>query len=140
MRLVLIAFSIVMLYIRKVLLKRYANTKERGKKVYNSKAYYGATFLEREDLKETNINHRIELEYYTTKNHINRNTKEESVNYGIEIIKKEYKDDKIDTETNNREYISNNAEKVIEIIETLKRHTVTPIGLNDVLDDLLKAN
>lgn len=108
--------------------------------MYNSKAYYGATFLEAEDLKETNINHRIELEYYTTKKYINNDAKEKFINYGIEIIKKEYKNDKIDTETNNREYISNNAEKVIEIIETLKRHKVTPIGLNDVLDDLLKAN
>ena len=108
--------------------------------MYNSKAYYGATFLEEEDLKETNINHKIELEYYTTRNHTNENVKEESVNYGIEIIKKEYKNDKVNTEKNNREYISNNAEKVIEIIETLKRHKVTPIGLNDVLDDLLKAN
>ena len=140
MRLVLIAFSIVVLYIRKVLIKTCTNTKERGRTVYNSKAYYGATFLEEEDLKETNINHKIELEYYTTKNYTNENIKEESVNYGIEIIKKEYKDDKIDTETNNRQYISNNAEKIIEIIETLKRHKVTPIGLNDVLEDLLRAN
>ena len=125
---------------RKVFIKNCTNTKERGKTVYNSKAYYGATFLEAEDLKETNINHRIELEYYTTKKYINNDAKEKFINYGIEIIKKEYKNDKIDTETNNREYISNNAEKVIEIIETLKRHKVTPIGLNDVLDDLLKAN
>ena len=37
----------------------------------NSRTYYGGTFLEEEDLKESNIKHRIELEYYTTKRHIN---------------------------------------------------------------------
>ena len=34
----------------------------------NSRTYYGGAFLGEEDLKETNINHRIELEYYTTTN------------------------------------------------------------------------
>lgn len=109
-------------------------------KVYNSRAYYGATFLGEEELKETNINHRIELEYYTTKNHINKNTEDEITTYGIEIIKKEYENDKINMESSNREYISSNVDKVIEIIETLKKHKVTPIGLNDVLEDLLRAN
>lgn len=108
--------------------------------MYNSKAYYGGTFLNEEELKETAINHRIELEYYTTKNHINKNTKEEYISYGIEIVKKEYKDSKIDIESDNKEYISNNVDKVIQIIETLKKYKVTPIGLNDVLEDLLKVN
>ena len=105
-----------------------------------SRTYYGATFLEGEDLKESNINHKIELEYYTTKNYTNKETKEEETTYGIEIIKKEYKNNKIDTESNSKEYISNSSEKIIEIIDTLKRYKVTPIGLNDVLEDLLKAN
>ena len=108
--------------------------------MYNSKAYCGGTFLGEKELKETNIDYRIELEYYTTNNHINISTKEEINTYGIEIVKKEYKNNKIDIETNNVEHISNNASKVIEIIETLKKYKVTPIGLNDVLEDLLKAN
>ena len=53
---------------------------------------------------------------------------------------KEYKNDRIDTESNSKEYISNSSEKIIEIIDTLKKYKVTPIGLNDVLEDLLKAN
>lgn len=106
----------------------------------NSRTYYGGTFLEKEDLRETNINHRIELEYYTTKNHTNKETKDEKATYGIEIVKKEYIGNKVDTESSRKEHISNNADKVIEIIDTLKRYKVTPIGLNDVLEDLLKAN
>ncbi len=103
----------------------------------DSRTYYGGTFLEEEDLKESNIKHRIELEYYTT---ANKETNDEKHSYGIEIIKKEYKNNRIDTESNSKECISNSSEKIIEIIDTLKKYKVTPIGLNDVLEDLLKAN
>jgi len=105
--------------------------------VQNSRTYYGGAFLGEEDLKETNINHRIELEYYTI---INKGTKDKQDSYGIEIIKKEYKNNEINTEITSKKHISSSAKKVIEIINTLKKYKVTPIGLNDVLEDLLKAN
>ena len=101
----------------------------------HSRTYYGETFLEKGDLAETNIKNKIQLEYYTTKQ-----TNEEKDVYGIEVIKKEYKTNGIDTEISTRNYISNSSKKVIEIINALKEHKVTPIGLNDVLEDLLKAN
>ena len=101
----------------------------------NSKTYYGMTYFDENDLKETKTNHRVELEYYTTK----RNT-QEKIEYGIEILKKEYINDIITEESNNIESISNNSDKVIEIINTLKKYKVTPIGLDDVLEDLLKTN
>lgn len=106
----------------------------------DSRTYYGATFLGEEDLKESNIKHRIELEYYTTENHIKEEIKDRETTYGIEIVKKEYTNDKIEIETESKKQISNNSQKVIEIIDTLKKYKVTPIGLNDVLEDLLKAN
>ena len=101
----------------------------------HSRTYYGETFLEKRDLAETNIENKIRLEYYTTKQ-----TKEKKDVYGIEVIKKEYKTNGIDTEISIRDQISNSSQKVIEIINTLKEYKVTPIGLNDVLEDLLKAN
>lgn len=103
-----------------------------------SKVYYGGIFLDKKDLKETKINHRIELEYYKTNNHNKNVIKETPMFYGIEVVKKEYKSREINIETSNVNYISNNANKVIEIIEILKKHKVTPIGLQDVVDDLLK--
>ena len=117
-----------------------ANTKERGKKVQDCRTYYGGTFLGEDDLKESNIKHRIELEYYTTKNYISEVKENEETSYGIEIIKKEYIDNEIGIETGIKKQVSNNARKVIEIIDTLKKYKVTPIGLDDVLEDLLKAN
>ncbi len=100
-----------------------------------SKTCYGMTYFDENDLKETKINHRVELEYYQT----NINT-EDKFKYGIEIKKKEYINNIITEESNNIENVSNSSDKVIEIINTLKKYKVTPIGLNDVLEDLLRAN
>ena len=100
-----------------------------------SRTYYGEAYLGKEDLKETNIKHKIQLEYYTT-----QETKDKNDIFGIEIVKKEYKKNGINTETCNRNFVSDNTQKVIEIINTLKKYKVTPVGLNDVLDDLLKTN
>ena len=55
----------------------------------NSKVYYGNTFLEVKELKDSNIKNRIELEYYRTKKRKNHFLRENSETYGIEIVKKE---------------------------------------------------
>ena len=99
------------------------------------KTCYGMAYFDENDLKETKINHRIKLEYYKTDR-----VSEDECEYGIEIQKKEYINDSIIIESNNMDNISNSSDKVIEIINTLKKYKVTPIGLNDVLEDLLKAN
>lgn len=99
------------------------------------KTCYGMTYFDENDLKETQINHRVELEYYRT-----NKCEEDNFKYGIEICKKEYRNDDITVETNKIENITNSSDKVIEIINTLKKYKVTPVGLNDVLEDLMKAN
>ena len=101
----------------------------------HSRTYYGETFLEKNDLAETNIENKIRLEYYTTKR-----TKEEKDVYGIEVVKKEFRPNEMNTEIKIKDSVTNNSQKIIEIIETLRKYKVTPIGLNDVLEDLLKAN
>ena len=99
------------------------------------KTCYGMTYFDENDLKETQINHRVELEYYKTNKY-----EENDFKYGIEICKKEYINDNITVESNKIENITNSSDKVIEIINTLKKFKVTPVGLNDVLEDLMKAN
>ena len=101
----------------------------------NSKTCYGMTYFDENDLKQAQINHRVELEYYKTDK-----CREDDFKYGIEICKKEYINDNIKIETNRIENITNSSDKVIEIINTLKRYKVTPVGLNDVLEDLIKTN
>ena len=93
------------------------------------------TYFDENDLKEAKINHKVELEYYKTSK-----VAEDDCKYGIEIRKKEYINNIITVESNKIENISESSNKVIEIINTLKRYKVTPIGLNDVLEDLLKEN
>lgn len=104
----------------------------------NSTIYYGATFLEEKDLVESNITNNIELKYYKIENYERKILKKEKLSYGIEIVKKEYTDENIKVEKNRVENITDNAVKVINIIETLKKYKVTPIGLQDVVSDLLK--
>ena len=99
------------------------------------KTCYGMTYFDENDLKETQINHRVELEYYRT-----NICAEDNFEYGIEICKKEYINNNVKVETNKIENITSSSDKVIEIINTLKKYKVTPVGLNDVLEDLLKAN
>ena len=95
--------------------------------------YYGATILNETDLLEANIKSKIELEYYGTQEIKNKQTY-----YGISIVKKEHYIDKIRFEKNAVDRVSTNESVVSKIIETLKKFKVTPIALNDVLDDLLK--
>lgn len=118
------------------------NTKYKRKEkiVKNSKVYYGATFLEEKDLVESNIKNNIELKYYKIENYERKILKREKLSYGIEIVKKEYTNENIKIEKNTIENITDNAAKVINIIETLKKYKVTPIGLQDVVSDLLKQN
>lgn len=102
-----------------------------------SRTYHGGTFLGWDDLQEAKINHRVELEYYQTKNDINNIFNENDTKYGIEILKKEYEKDRIYIESNNIKNVCDSSKKVIEIINVLKKNKVTPVGLQDVLDDLL---
>lgn len=64
----------------------------------NSKVYYGNTFLEVKELKDSNIKNRIELEYYRTKKRKNHFLRENSETYGIEIVKKEYEGRRVNIE------------------------------------------
>ena len=97
-----------------------------------SKTYYGGTSFDKEELAETKINHRIELEYYKTKEEHNK-----QMIYGIEVVKKEYREKGIDIEANNVANLSDCTNKVEEIIDTLKRYKVTPVCLHDVIEDII---
>ena len=93
--------------------------------------YYGATVLN-----EAGINEVI-LEYYKSKKYTFRKAKLKTY-YGITIVKREYKKDKVNLEKNTVKQISTNENKIKNLLEVLKTYKVTPIALNDVLTDLLK--
>ena len=102
----------------------------------SSRIYYGGIFLNKKELRDNKIKNEVELEYYSTRKFNSLN--EEDMIYGIEIVKKEYKRRKVNIETNNIENISNNSNTIKEIIDILRRNTVTPSGLQVTMDELLK--
>ena len=104
----------------------------------SSKTCCGMTYIENTEIPSGSINDRIELEYYKIRKSKFKMFGKPSKKYGIEIQKREYKDDNFKVETNSVNYVTKSRDKVIQIIDTLKKHKVTPVGLNDVLDDLLK--
>lgn len=96
------------------------------------KTYYGAVNVNIKDLIETNQRGFMKLEYYGTKKIIQN----KFVEYGIEIVKKEYVNNCFKEETNK---VNNIAESDIELetlIELLKRNKVTPMSLENIIYDL----
>lgn len=100
----------------------------------SSKVYYGETTVNIKELIESNKKGFIRLEYYGIKSIV----EEKFTEYGIEIVKKEYANKNLIKETNNVTNIAENEEELEKIIEVLKRNKVTPIGLEDIIKDLVR--
>ena len=97
------------------------------------KTFFDGIFIDEEKLIAEEIEYPIKLEYYKTI------AMEENVEakYGIEIVKTEYKkgEEKVESKTINN-IINNNAD-VDKILTILRNNEVTPIGMQDVLDDMI---
>ena len=106
----------------------------RRGKVNSSKIYYGATSVNIKEQIETRNKSFIKLEYYGTK-HIIQN---ECVEYGIEIVKKEYLNENFMQEINVANNVAETEKDLEKLITILKRNKVTPIGLDDVIIDLVR--
>ena len=94
------------------------------------KTFFGGIFINEKKLAEEGIKNPIKVEYYKT-------TDEEKgeKNYGIEIIKKEYKiiEDKIQIDKLTKE-----ENEIEELLNLLKRNEVTTIGAKDIIEDIYK--
>lgn len=101
-----------------------------------TKIFYGDVFLDKEKFGESNIKYPIELEYYKTCSRKKDMLEENEVIYGVEIIKKEYKEQNIYTEKASVENVTEDENELNNVITKLKENTVTPITLNDVINDL----
>lgn len=97
----------------------------------------GMTLLNETDIVETSNNRKMKLQYYETKEHSIKKLRKQTF-YGIEIIKKEYEEDKVKLEKNCIKKVSTNENIIKQVIEVLEIHKVTPIALEDVLTDLMK--
>ena len=109
-------------------------TKERRQ---NMKIHFGSIFIEKEKLKEAGINYPIKLEYYKIINE-DEMTKGTKAKFGISIEKTEYIENNTRTENEVMKYISNDEQKINEILTILKDNQVTPISMQDVIYDFSK--
>lgn len=101
------------------------------------KTFYGSTFINKEKLEEERINYPIKLEYYKVINEDEFN-KKNSTKFGVNIIKTEYRGNEPKVEKREIKYLSNDEQKVNEILDILKKNEVTPVALEDVIIDFSK--
>lgn len=99
------------------------------------KRFYGSIFIGKEKLEEAGINNPIKLEYYKIINE-NEEINEEKSKFGIKIVKTQYLENDTIIEDETIKHISNNSERVDQILEILKTNEVTPICLQDIVNDL----
>ena len=102
------------------------------------KTFYGSTFIDEEELRLEGKENPIKLEYYKIINE-DEFIKKERATYGIEIVKTEYIDKKIKIEEKELKHISNNEEYINNLLNILKRNMVTPISIEDIINDLFPS-
>lgn len=101
------------------------------------KIYFGSTFIEKEKLEEAGINYPIKLEYYKIINE-DEMIKGQKAKFGISIEKTEYTENETKKENKVIQYLSNDEQKINEILTVFKENEVTPISVEDILYDFSK--
>lgn len=103
------------------------------------KTFYGSIFIKKEKLQEAGIKYPIKLEYYKIINEdefIHGN----NAKYGIKIVKTEYLENDTKVEDKTIKYLSNNEQKINDILSILKENEVTPVCVQDVICDFSKSS
>ena len=97
------------------------------------KTFFDGVYVSNKILKEAEIHYPIKLEYYKTSLEENVGPK-----YGIEIVKTEFIGGNINIESEEVQNIIDDEIEQNRILTILKNNEVTPVGLNDVLEELLQ--
>ena len=98
------------------------------------KTFFGSVFIEKEKLEEAGITHPIKLEYYKIKD-----LKSKNDIFGIEVVKTAYINEEIKVEKASIDKLTNDEKIENSILDILKRNEVTPVILEDVIEDLVKC-
>ena len=100
----------------------------------NIKELYGEAIIDSRDSEELNIGERIKLEYYKIKD-----LKSKNDIFGIEVVKTAYINEEIKVEKASIDKLTNDEKIENSILDILKRNEVTPVILEDVIEDLVKC-
>lgn len=95
---------------------------------------YGTTIIDSSDSEEIKGDHKIELEYYETKSNIV--FLEDSKPYGIEIVKRNIENNKIDIEKKTINNIYQEEQDTDKLLKLLIHNKVTPIAVEDIIEDI----
>lgn len=101
------------------------------------RTYFSSTFIEKEILNEAGIYHPVKLDYYKIINE-DEMIQQEKAKFGIHVVKTEYKKDEVKVENKKIRYVSNDEKTIEKILNILKENVVTPIAVEDVLNDFTK--
>ena len=101
------------------------------------RTYFSSTFIEKEVLNEAGIYYPIKLDYYKIINE-DEMVKQEKAKFGIHVVKTEYKKDNVKVENKKIPYVSNDEKTIEKILKILKENVVTPITVEDILNDFMK--
>lgn len=104
--------------------------------MHNLRTFFGKTTINNEDAEQANFD-RMYLEYY--KNVNEREIKKDEKPYGVTIIKKTQIGKILEIEEKEVKNILNRENDVDNILKLLVEYKVTPIGLDDVLQDLVNC-
>lgn len=104
--------------------------------MHNLRTFFGKTTINNEDAEQANFD-RMYLEYY--KNVNEREIKKDEKPYGVTIIKKTQIGKILEIEEKEGKNILNRENDVDNILKLLVEYKVTPIGLDDVLQDLVSC-
>lgn len=100
------------------------------------KRFFGGVFIEKEKLAEVGINHPIKLEYYKQSNE--EISKEKNIEYGISIVKTEYKPNDLKIEIKEIENITKDENIIDKILKIFKENQVAIINSEEIVKDLIK--
>ena len=104
--------------------------------MHNFRTFFGKPTINNEDAEQANFD-RMYLEYY--KNVNEREIKKDEKPYGVTIIKKTQIGKILEIEEKEVKNILNRENDVDNILKLLVEYKVTPIGLDDVLQDLVSC-
>ena len=96
------------------------------------KTFFDSVFMDSKRLKAEDINYPIKLEYYRTI----EEEKNVGAKYGIKIVKKEYIDGNVKVEVSEYKNITSSINETDKILTVLRNNEVTPIGMQEVLEDM----
>lgn len=94
------------------------------------KSFYGGTYIGKEILAQNNIDYPVRLEYYKIEREENS-----KLFYGIEVVKTEYKKEKLEVEKNIVENVTMEESEIMKLLETFKMGTVMPSVLEEMVEE-----